>query len=135
MYKEIAWYFETANFRVQLEIIASGEPYDGEDPDGEFQRRLEDGSLTMFDSVVTVIHLGTGAELAFDSLSGSVYENPSEFWRAHRDRNPMARNCEAYRAVHGANAVVCHYFPSMVRMACLQARKKLLALGAVRVRV
>jgi hypothetical protein len=47
----------------------------------------------------------------------------------------MARNCEAFRAQHGANAVICHYFPSMVREACQLARKRLVELGSIKVRL
>jgi hypothetical protein len=128
MYTETAWSFETAQLRVEL-VVSESQSY-------EVTEELKaNPSLTAFDTVVRVIHKASGIELGADSLCESIYEDPREFWEAHRDPDPQARNCEAYRAAHGANACVCHYFPQMVRSACLEARKRLLALGSIPVRV
>jgi hypothetical protein len=128
MYTETAWSFETAQLRVEL-VVSESQSYE------VTEELKENPNLTAFDTCVRVIHKASGVELGTDSLCESIYEDPSEFWTAHRDPNPMARNCEAFRAAHGGNASVCHYFPQMVRMACVEARKRLLALGSIPVRV
>jgi hypothetical protein len=127
------WKFETARFSVALQIMESeGYQYDGDDEDGETQSLLDSGSLVAFDSVVTVSL--DGVEIASDHLGGSVYyaDRISEFWTDHRSPDPMNRNCEAFRARYGQNAVVCHYFPDMVREAVRQARATLCGVPRLR---
>jgi hypothetical protein len=126
------WKFETARFIVRLEIEEDSPfTYDGDDEDGETQRMLDSGELVAFDSLVSVDLKGSGT-IATDSLGGSVYYANAidEFWTAHRDSDPMNRNCEAMRAAAsaaspGVRAAIGHYFPDMVREACRQARKAL----------
>ncbi|UVK46767.1 hypothetical protein BPNPMPFG_002475 [Mesorhizobium sp. AR07] len=110
------WCFTTSRFRVLLQI----EPdfnyrYDGDDLEGETQAALDSGEYVAFDSAV-VVELD-GVEIARDSLGGSVYSEDciSEFWTAHRDSDPMNRNCSIMRAARGGNVSICHYFPDMVR--------------------
>ena len=129
IYPANAWTFETAQLRVELILT---EAVDYEAGDSEL---VDDGERVVFDSVVRVVHKASGTVLGEDSLSGSDYDEPARFWKDHRDSRPMHRNCEAYRAARGANAVICHYFPSMVREACEQARQRLAELGEVKVRL
>lgn len=125
-----AWKFQTARFRVALELIEEyGYQYDGDDPEGETQAKLDSGEYVAFDSVVTVTL--DGLEIGSDSLGGSVYaaSTMADFWTAHRDPNAMNRNCSIYRdamrARTGHDCTICHYFPDMVRIAVAEARKTL----------
>lgn len=118
------WEFNTGRFCVALEIERdSNYQYDGDDPDGETQAKLDSGEYVAFDSRV-VVELD-GIEVGADSLCGSVYENgkASEFWTAHRDSDPMNRNCSIMRAARGSNVCICHYFPGMVASAIREARE------------
>lgn len=124
---ETVWTFNTRQFRISLELSTSYEPYDGDDEDGEVQRKLDAGVYVQFDSVVRVIHRETGAELGFDSLGGSVYENPNNFWSEHRGLGAYACRKEG-EPICGA------YFPDMVREACREARKHVAELGALHLR-
>lgn len=124
----IVWTFNTERFCISLEIEVESYPhYDGDDEDGEIQRQLDNGSLVQFDSRV-VVELD-GVEIASDHLGASVYDprTADEFWTAHRDPDPMNRNCSIMRASHpaGPNVSMCHYFPGMVREAIREARKHL----------
>ena len=122
------WSFTFGRVRVALELTQEqGYQYDGCDPDGETQAALDSGEFVAFSSAVSVSV--DGEELATDYLGGSVYEfgKESEFWTAHRDRNPMNRNCSAMREARGDNVVICHYFPGMVAEAIGEAREALKA--------
>lgn len=122
----LAWAFKSGRFDVQLHIEHDfNYKYDGDDEDGEIQRALDEDRYCAFDS--TVLVKLDGIVVGRDDLGGSVYDarKVSEFWTAHRDADPMNRNCTAYRAVHGQRSVICHYFPDMVRMACANARATL----------
>jgi hypothetical protein len=119
----IKWSFETARFRVELELMRDrGYRYDGEDEDGETQRKLDSGEYVAFDSCVRV--LLDGEEIASDWLGGSVYADGEEpqFWTAHRDSDFTNRNCSLMRIARGSNVCICHYFPDMVRQAISEAR-------------
>ena len=119
----IVWAFKAGSIRVELEVEQEcGYQYDGDD-DGETQAALDAGEMVAFTSVVHVYR--DGEEIGWDALGGSVYYfgRESEFWTAHRDRDPMNRNCEAMRAAHNGNMTICHYFPSMVREALQMARE------------
>lgn len=124
------WKFRTKRFRVEL--VLERDPhyrYDGDDPDGETQAKLDSGEFVAFDSRV-VVELD-GEEIGSDSLGGSVYADgeESDFWTSHRDSDPMNRNCSIMRAVNG-RCVICHYFPDMVRSAIAEAREHVRQLKA-----
>ncbi|WP_420408682.1 hypothetical protein [Hoeflea sp.] len=130
---ETVWTFNTARFSVSLEIAQEcGFQYDGDDETGETQAALDSGDLVAFDSRV-VVRLD-GREVAADHLGASVYraDDVAAFWTAHRDKDPMNRNCEAMRAARGQNVLICHYFPDMVRIAISEAREALTSLPALR---
>lgn len=119
----IVWRFKTARFEVALEITPEwGYRYDGDDPDGEVQKKLDDGEYVAFDSAVTVTL--DGHEIAADYLGGSVYgdDTMDEFWTMHRSPNPMHRNCSIRRAKE-PGTTIGHYFPDMVGEAITEARK------------
>jgi hypothetical protein len=123
MQEGTVWRFRTKRFTVELQL--SEEPgycYDGEDEDGETQAALDSGEFVAFDSRV-IVYLDD-EEIGSDSLCGSVYaaDSVAEFWTAHRDPNPMNRNCSEMRAARGSNVCICHYFPGMVRQAISEAR-------------
>lgn len=131
--RELVWSFSTARFMVTLCVERDYHfEYDGEDEDGEIARQLRTGELIAFDGLVRVYL--DGAVIASDSLCGSVYHEHSarEFWTAHRDPDPMNRNCMAMRAAWSrkttgaadpnAKVSICHYFPDMVREAVRRAR-------------
>lgn len=125
---ETVWSFKTARFTVKLKIAEDrGYRYDGDDPTGEIQAKLDRGEYIAFDSCVAVAL--DGLEIASDCLGGSVYaaDEVSEFWTAHRDPNPMNRNCSIMRARHPAGPMVsiCHYFPDMIAQAIAEARSLL----------
>jgi hypothetical protein len=125
----VKWRFRTKRFTVRLEISQTpGYQYDGEDPDGETQAKLDSGEYVAFESAV-IVELD-GEEIASDTLFGSVYsaDSMAEFWTAHRDSNPMNRNCSIMRAEHGNFASICHYFPSMVAEAIAEAREHVRAM-------
>jgi len=122
--RDTVWTFKTAQFRITLELSPSYESYDG---DGEIQRKLNDGEYVQFDSIVRVFHRDTGAEIGFDSLGASVYDEPSKFWSEHRGLGTYACRKEG-------EPLCGSYFPQMVREACREARKAIAKLGALKVR-
>jgi len=128
-YGDTVWEFRTARLRVALELDRDhGYQYDGDDEDGETQSKLDSGEYVAFDSSVVVYIVndnGDELEIGRDSLCGSVYsiDDYSEFWTAHRSSDPMNRNCTAFRARHGENCTICHYFPGMVSEAIKRARE------------
>lgn len=126
--KEQVWEFKTARFRVVLSIEPSDTEYDGDD-DGETQAGIASGLYQHFDSMVRVYL--DGEEVGYDCLGSSVYEHPSEFWRAHWDSPANGRNTLAIKA---ANCCIGHYFPDMVREACRMARERVKALQSVKLR-
>lgn len=129
---EKVWKFRTERFAVSLSIQPDyGYQYDGDDPDGETQAKLNSGEYVAFDSFVTVEL--DGRVIGRDSLGGSVYAagEVTEFWTAHRDSPAEYRNTLAQKA---AGRVICHYFPDMVRQAIRDARETLADMRSVRVR-
>ena len=117
------WRFRTARFTVEFSIERDhGYCYDGDDPDGEVQAKLDSGEYVAFDSVVEIYLDGGDEPIATDYLGGSVYADgeESEFWRAHWDSPAEYRNTLAQKA---AGRVICHYFPDMVRQAIAEARE------------
>lgn len=125
MANHIAWTFRTARFCVSLEINEDVQQvYDGDDENGETQAALDTGKLVMFDSRVCVYL--DGRLIGYECLGASCYfaDDVASFWTAHRDSDPMNRNCSIMRAKRG-NCAICHYFPDMVRIAINEARKAL----------
>lgn len=128
-----AWQFKTKRFSVKLKIEQDYDyRYDGDDENGEVQAKLDSGEYMAFNSEV-VVYLN-GHEIGSDSLGGSVYkwDEVSEFWTAHRDKDPMNRNCSHFRATHGENSSICHYFPEMVLNAIKEARQFMADLPSMR---
>ena len=120
---ETVWTFKTARFLVSLAIAQDyGYQYDGDDPDGETQAKLDNGEYVAFDSRVTVEL--DGRVIGEDNLGGSVYgaNECSEFWRAHWNSAAKYRNTLAQKYRH---CVICHYFPDMVAQAVAEARATL----------
>lgn len=112
------WEFRTRNFRVILEIEKErGYVYDGDDPDGETQAKLDSGEYVAFSSKVSVIH--DCEEIGADYLSGSVYgaDEIAEFWQSHRTSPAEFRN-----SIDRPGICFCHYFPDMVKTALNEAR-------------
>jgi len=77
-----------------------------------------------------------GTIIGADLLGGSVYKSgeESDFWTAHRDPDPMNRNCSIMRAKAGKPVAICHYFPEMVRAAIAEARDHLADIPTMRKR-
>lgn len=126
----IAWQFKTARFTVSL--LLSEDPdyqYDGDDEDGETQRKLDSGEYVAFDSQVTVAL--DGHVIARDTLGGSVYGANAwkDFFTDHRTSSAEYRNTLAQKA---QSRVICHYFPDMVRQAIREARDALCNVPKIR---
>lgn len=118
-----AWRFRTKNFIVELQLERiHGYRYDGDDEEGETQAAIDLGDLHAFESTVNVYLRGEDEPIGSDNLYGSVYDNPDEFFTAHRDPDPKNRNCSLY-----PDRRICHYFPDMVREAIREARETLIA--------
>ena len=90
------------------------------DETGETAERIASGEWEAFGTIVTVER--NSKVIGEDSLWGSIYANPSEFFSDHRDPNPANRNTLAMR---DSGRVICHYFPEMVRQALSDARRTL----------
>lgn len=115
----VVWRFRTANYEVRCTF----EPEDI-DPEDCFCNQADvdavrNGDVTWFCAVVEV--LKNEHVLGSDSLGGCAYNTVEDFIAAHRDPNPMNRNCSMFRAVH-PNTRIGHYFPDMVRSAIADAR-------------
>lgn len=127
------WRFETANI-----IIRAGVCAEIDDPADHFEfeediEAVRNDEVDWFCAVVEATNTNSN-RLAWDTLGGCAYETAREFFEAHRDRDPMNRNCTAYRAVRGQNATLCHYFPDMVRTVLLEARETLRGHGSIKLR-
>jgi len=134
---DAAWSFETANFFIGF----YAEPEEMDPADSfEFQDDIDavrNGDVEWFCAVVRVFaKLGSDEPsdwlgLGSDSLGGCAYNSVREFYTAHRDPDPMNRNCTIMRRAHnGANdpnakVSICHYFPGMVLEAIAAARATL----------
>ena len=105
MIGDYVWSFRTARFCVELRLERQ---YDGDDEDGETQRKLDEGEYVAFDSAVYVTC--DGLVIGSNYLGNSVYADgeESQFWMAHRDRDPMNRNCSIMRAARGDNVCICY---------------------------
>jgi hypothetical protein len=124
------WQFKTARFVITARIVADEFVDTSFDETGETAEKISSGEWFAFNTTVTVA-LRNGAELGSDTLCGSIYETPREFFTAHRDADPMNRNCSIMRAKRG-DLTICHYFPDMVRNAISEARNALHDMPKVR---
>ena len=117
------WLFQTKRFRISLEITQDHHyRYDGDDESGEVQDKLDSGEYVAFDSKICVEL--DGEEIAADYLGASVYSRDTikDFWTAHRDSDPMNRNCSLN------HSRIVHYFPDMVAQAITEARERIAAM-------
>lgn len=113
--------FETANFIVRATIQQDYDLDLSWDEDGETRAKLESGEYQSFGTIVTVEH--KGLELGSDSLWGSIYANPSDFFKEHVG---LAAKSRADGCNYGC------YFPDMIREAIREARKSLATLPKLR---
>lgn len=125
------WKFETAQFVIRAVIEQDYDLDLSWDDDGETRAKLESGEYQSFGTTVTV-STRSGHELASNSLWGSIYADPREFFTAHRDADPMNRNCSIMRATKGSSTCICHYFPGMVTDVVQEARKVLATMPKIK---
>jgi hypothetical protein len=130
--RTIMWSFQTKNLRVTASVETSAYVDVSFDESGETAAKIDSGEWTVFDTTVVVYYRGT--KIGDDSLCQSIYANPAEFFRDHRDPDWTNRNCSRMRAAKGDNVVIGHYFPDMVRIVLREARDNLFQLQAVRLR-
>ena len=123
MHHDTVWTFQTARYRVELQIM----PEDTDPADSfDFQEDIDavrNGEVDWFAARVVVFK--DGYEIGSDSLGANAYKNVREFYTEHRDPDPMNRNCSIMRASRGQNVSIGHYFPSMVSEAIKEARRTL----------
>lgn len=116
----VLWEFATERFRVEL-TAELDEDFDLSERDPQ-QVEYDDANGVEYYDFACRVYLDD-AEIAADYLGGSGYSDVREFVTAHRDPDPLNRNCSAMRAAKGANVVICHYFPGMVQQAIHEARQ------------
>lgn len=115
------WRFETANFVIRATIEQDYDLDLSWDEEGEARDKLDSGEWQSFGTVVTVSH--KGIELGEDSLWGSIYAEPRDFFREHIG---LAAKSRADGRNYGS------YFSGMVREAIGHARKALATMPKVR---
>jgi hypothetical protein len=125
MSRERMFSFETATFLVEAFISPDQDLDLSFDDSGETAEKLESGEYQAFATDVTVTHKPTGIVLATESLCGSVYSDPREFFTDHRNSPAEHRNTLANKA---RGVCICHYFPGMVTEATKAARAALASL-------
>ena len=126
---QTVWTFKTKRFTVALILSPCYDLDLSWDESGEVVKKIESGDYIPFDSELRVSL--DGRTLASDHLGQSVYDDVSDFWTAHRDTDPMNRNCSIMHAARG-NVMIGHYFPDMVREAIREARDALTNLPEMR---
>lgn len=131
---ERMWEFETARFRVIADIAPDDSDPSESFDDPETVAAIHSGVTSWFWARVRVLDKETNRELGVDALHGCAYDRPREFFEAHRDADPMNRNCSIMWEARGYNVSICHYFPGMVRQAIADARETLGRLSAVPLR-
>ena len=122
---ETVWSFETDKYTIELAVA----PEDT-DPIGEFHSQedidaINSGTIEWFHARASVSK--NGKMIGSDYLGGCAYKTIQEFLTGHRDPDPLNRNCAEMREARGANTVICHYFPDMIRQAISDARLTLAA--------
>jgi hypothetical protein len=138
---KIVWTFDTERFRVVCHFDkCEDDPRDKYgDASDENIALIKTGQLLWFDATVSVWwkpHDTSGKTklftcLGYDSLGQCDYWSVADFIAAHRDSDPMNRNCTIMRKKRGRNLSICHYFPDMVREAIKMARKTKMPLEAL----
>lgn len=126
MHYDTVWEFKTARFRVAFEVEPENlDPEDGFEGEEDIELARSGDPAAWFSARVAVYL--DGRQVGSDSLGACSYRSFEDFYAAHRDPDPLNRNCTIYRAAQGENACVCHYFPDMVREAIREARTTLAA--------
>lgn len=106
--------FNTRNFTVKVETIEERFPDLSFDESGEICAQIESGELEVF-TVHTSVHCN-GMLVGEDYLGNNIYKTPKDF----RDHVGMRKRG------HGS------YFSDMIREACLQARRTINSMPALR---
>ena len=121
MRRECFYEFNTARFsiRAYVEPELMAPDFD----DDETMADIEAGRVEWF--AVSVEVSKNWHVIGRDHLGGCAYSSVSEFFTAHRDADPMNRNCSLMRKAMGGNRAIRHYFPSMVSEAIADARRTL----------
>lgn len=127
---ETLWSFATDRFEVVAMITPEREDPAGWFDDAETVEDIRSGRVSWFGVRISV--LLDGCEVGSDFLGGCSYEDPPDFFKEHRDADPMHRNCSLMQEARGANVVICSYFPDMVREAISAARSRLGGLPYIR---
>jgi hypothetical protein len=123
MHWETEWNFKLGRFEV-LGQVAPEEMNPADDFDNPADvEAIQSGEIDWFQ--VRVVVTKDGHEIGSDYLGGCAYKSVQDFFKEHRDRDPMNRNCSIMRKARGDNVVICHYFPDMVHQAIQDARKTL----------
>lgn len=89
--------------------------------DDDIRAQLDSGELGCY--VFKVAVYLDGREIGSDYLGNSIYADPGEFAREHRNPDPLQRNGTQGRTVRGNT--ICYYFPDMVHAAIAEARHTL----------
>lgn len=124
---ETQWTFKTAKYEVRAQTTYD----DDADLSWMGQQDLDDlqaGRTACYGVRVQV--LKAGIVVGSDSLWGCVYRDIGDFFKEHRNADPMQRNCSIMRATRGDNVVIGMYFPDMVVGAIKEARATLKELAA-----
>lgn len=118
---ETVWTFETANYKIALEIAPEEmDPADQFSEEADIEA-IRCGRVAWFCARVSVYK--NGHRVGCDTLGGCAYYKVSDFYTDHRDSDPLNRNCSIMRKARGDNVSICHYFPSMISEAIADARK------------
>jgi len=121
--------FQAGSYLVIARTVQDDDVDTSFDETGETADKIASGEWQAFGTIVDVIDQH-GVVIGSDSLWGSIYADPEEFFTAHRDSNPENRNC----SIKTMPGVIGHYFPGMVRNATREAREYLRGVQARHVR-
>ena len=128
---QVAWRFGTKRFDVELQVWPENIPPEDILHSQECIDAVNNGDLGWF-SMRVVVLLDGDLEVAYDSLGCCVYADEAEFYTAHRDPDPMNRNCTIMHAEKGEDIFIGHDFPDMVRGVVADARRYLSGLPRMR---
>ena len=127
----VAWRFATNRFEVELQVWPETFPPEDVMDSKETIDAVHNGELEWFSARVVVL-LDGDLEIAYDSLGCCVYVDADEFYTAHRDPDPMNRNCTIMHAEKGEDIFIGHNFPDMVRGVVADARRYVSGLPRMR---